>query len=124
MRQTCKAWFYARSACLSHQQPAYLSLPADVVMKKCPRPSAFHFPTPASSDQEALGAAIKEAMGMLDSAQKPVVIADVELIRFKLQKTFAGFLDNTGYPYATMMLGKSVLSEHHPQFIGQATFTY
>ena len=61
---------------------------------------------------------------MLDSAQKPVVIADVELIRFKLQKTFAGFLDNTGYPYATMMLGKSVPSEHHPQFIGQATFTY
>lgn len=106
------------SACLSQQQPVYVSLPADVVMKKCHRPSAFPFPTPAPSDQDALGEAIKEAIGMLDLAQKPVVIADVELIRFKLQKTFASFLDKTGFPYVTMMLGKTVLSEHHPQFIG------
>jgi TPP-dependent 2-oxoacid decarboxylase len=106
------------SACLSHQQPVYISLPSDVVMMKCNRPSAFLFPTPARSDQDALGEAIKEALGMLDKAQKPVVIAGVELIRFKLQKTFAGFLDKTGFPYVTMMLGKTVLSEHHPQFIG------
>jgi TPP-dependent 2-oxoacid decarboxylase len=106
------------SACLSHQQPVYISLPSDVVMMTCHRPSAFPFPTPAPSDQDALGEAIKEALGMLDTAQKPVVIADVELIRFKLQNTFAGFLDKTGFPYVTMMLGKTVLSEHHPQFIG------
>jgi TPP-dependent 2-oxoacid decarboxylase len=106
------------SACLAHQQPVYISLPADVVMMKCHRPSAFLFPTPAPSDQDALGEAIKEALGMLDTAQKPVVIADVELIRFKLQQALAGFLDKTGFPYVTMMLGKTVLSEHHPQFIG------
>jgi indolepyruvate decarboxylase len=106
------------SACLSHQQPVYISFPSDLVMMKCHRPNAFLFPTHARSDQDALGEAIKEALGMLDKAQKPVVIADVELIRFKLQKAFAGFLDKTGFPYVTMMLGKTVLSEHHPQFIG------
>lgn len=106
------------SACLSHQQPVYISLPTDVVMMKCHRPKAFLFPTPARSDQDALGEAITEALRMLDNAQKPVVIGDVELIRFKLQKAFAGFLDKTGFPYVTMMLGKAVLSEHHPQFIG------
>ena len=46
------------------------------------------------------------------------MIGDVELIRFKLQKEFAGFLKKTGFPYVTMMLGKTVLSEHNPQFIG------
>ena len=106
------------SACLSHQQPVYISLPADIVMMKCNRPNAFLFPTPAPSDQAALGEALKEALGMLAQAQRPVVIGDVELIRFKLQKEFASFLDKTGYPYVTMMLGKTVLSEHHPQFIG------
>jgi TPP-dependent 2-oxoacid decarboxylase len=106
------------SACLSHQQPVYLSLPADVVMMKCRRPNAFLFPTPARSDEAALGEAIKEALGMLENSRKPVVIGDVELIRFKLQKEFAGLLDKTGFPYVTMMLGKTVLSEHHPQFIG------
>jgi TPP-dependent 2-oxoacid decarboxylase len=106
------------SACLSHQQPVYISLPSDVVMMKCDRPKAFAFPAPARSDQAALREAIEEALGMLEGALKPVVIGDVELIRFKLQKDFAGFLDKTGFPYVTMMLGKSVLSEHHPQFIG------
>ena len=106
------------SACLSHQQPVYISLPSDVVMMTCHRPNAFLFPPPAPSDQDALGEAIKEALGMLDQAQKPVVIAGVELIRFKLQQAFACFLDKTGFPYVTMMLGKTVLSEHHPQFIG------
>jgi indolepyruvate decarboxylase len=106
------------SACLSHQQPVYISFPADVVMMKCDRPTPFLFPTPVHSDQDALAEAIKEALGMLEKAQKPVVVADVELIRFKLQKEFADFLDKTGFPYVTMMLGKTVLSEHHPQFIG------
>jgi TPP-dependent 2-oxoacid decarboxylase len=105
-------------ACLSQQQPVYISLPADVVMKKCPRPNAFHFPAPRRSDENSLGEAIKEAVGMLEKAQKPVVIGDVELIRFKLQKEFTGLLDKTGFPYVTMMLGKTVLSEQHPQFIG------
>jgi indolepyruvate decarboxylase len=106
------------SACLSHQQPVYISIPSDVVMMKCDRPYAFPFPRPVPSDPDALREALREALGMLDQARKPIVIGDVELIRFKLQKDFAGFLDKTGFPYVTMMLGKAVLSEHHPQFIG------
>ena len=89
-----------------------------MVMMKCNRPHTFHFPTHPRSDQDALGEAIKEAGKMLKKARKPIVIGDVELIRFKLQKEFAGFLDKTNFPYVTMMLGKTVLSEHHPQFIG------
>jgi indolepyruvate decarboxylase len=106
------------SACLSRQQPVYISLPADVVLMPCRRPDPFLFPNPAPSDPAALGEAVREALGMLDQAQKPVVIGDVELIRFKLQQEFAGLLDKTGFPFVTMMLGKTVLSEHHPQFIG------
>jgi indolepyruvate decarboxylase len=106
------------SVCLSHQQPVYISIPSDVVMMSCQRPQAFLFPPALGSDPDALGEAITEALEMLDKAQKPIVIGDVELIRFKLQQDFAGFLDKTGFPYVTMMLGKSVLSEQHPQFIG------
>ena len=105
-------------ACLSHQQPVYISLPSDVVTMKCSRPNPFLFPTHPRSDQDALGEAVKETVRMLDASQKPVVIGDVELIRFKLETEFARFLDTTGFPYVTMMLGKALLSEHHPQFIG------
>ena len=105
-------------ACLSHQQPVYISLPSDVVMMKCNRPGPFLFPPHHRSDPDALGEALKEAVNMLDKSQKPVVIGGVELIRFKLQKEFDCFLEKTGFPYVTMMLGKTVLSEHNPQFIG------
>jgi indolepyruvate decarboxylase len=87
-------------------------------MIKCRRPDAFLFPKPAPSNRDALGEAITEALGMLDKAQKPLLIGDMELIRFKLQDAFARLVDKTGFPFATMMLGKTVLSEHHPQFIG------
>src|SRR5664280_2424644 len=53
------------SACLSHQQPVYISLPADVVMMKCRRPTPFLFPAPAPSDPAALAEALKEALAML-----------------------------------------------------------
>ncbi len=106
------------SACLSHHQPVYISFPSDVVMMKCGRPDAFVFPKPAESDKAALEEALREALDMLDKARSPVVIGDVELIRYKLQKEFSGLLEKTGFPYATMMLGKTVLSEQHPQFIG------
>ena len=106
------------SACLSYQQPVYISLPSDVVMMKCNRPNAFNFPKHAPSDQNALVEAVNEAFGMLDKSRKPMVIGGVELVRFKLQKEFADFLEKTGFPYVTMMLGKTVLSEQHPQFLG------
>ena len=106
------------SACLSHQRPVYISFPSDMVTMRCKRPDDFVFPKPADSDPEALGEALEEALGLLEKAENPVVIGDVELIRFKLQKDFAGFLKKTGFPYVTMMLGKAVLSEHNPQFIG------
>ena len=106
------------SACLSHQQPVYISIPADVVLMPCQVPGDFPFPVDAGSDPATLNEAINEAIDMLNKARKPVVIGDVELIRFKLQNAFAGFLRKTGFPYATPMLGKTVLSERHPQFIG------
>jgi indolepyruvate decarboxylase len=104
--------------CLSHQQPVYISLPADVVMMECQSPQPFKFPAAAESDPKALAEAISEAAEMLNKAQQPLVMADVELIRFQLQTEFAALLEKTGFPYVTMMLGKAVLSEHHPQFIG------
>lgn len=106
------------SVCLCRRQPVYLSLPSDIVMKKCHRPGAFPFPRPAESDPGALEEALEEALAMLETAQRPLVIGDVELVRFGLQQDLAVLLEKTGFPFVTMMLGKTVLSEHHPQFLG------
>ncbi len=106
------------TACLTHHQPVYISLPSDVVDMPCNRPGEFVFPMAPCSDPEALREAIGEAHDMLQWARLPIVLGGVELIRLGLQREFAAFLDKSGLPFATMMLGKTVLSEHHPQFIG------
>jgi indolepyruvate decarboxylase len=85
---------------------------------KCDRPSPFSFPTPAPSDEDALREAVSEAVGLIDNARMPVVIGGMELKRFKLQKEFSGLLEKSGLPFVTTMLGKTIVSEHHPQFIG------
>jgi indolepyruvate decarboxylase len=105
-------------ACLAQQRPVYLALPADVVRMRCPAPGRFQLPPEPKSDEGTLDEALDEATDMLDGSDRPVVIGDVELIRYGLQDEFAGFLDKTGLPYATMMLGKTMLDETHPQFIG------
>jgi indolepyruvate decarboxylase len=106
------------TACLRHQQPVYISLPTDVAHLPCAPPLPFVLPEPAPSDPAALREAVDEAVAMLEGAARPVIVADVELIRFRLQADFAHLLERSGLPYATMMLGKAVLGESHQQFIG------
>ena len=106
------------SACLLQQRPVHICLPSDVVEMRCEAPKPFVFPKQPTSDQETLREALDEAVAMMNGAEKPVVIGDVELIRYRLEAEFARFLAKTGLPYATMMLGKTALDESHPQFIG------
>ena len=106
------------AACLSRQQPVYLSLPSDVVMMPCHRPGPVPETAQPPSDPEVLAEALSEAAAMLQDARLPIVIADAELIRFKLQHEFERFLEGTGLPFVTRMLGKAVLSEQHPRFLG------
>jgi indolepyruvate decarboxylase len=106
------------TACLVHQQPEYISLPTDVARMRCAAPKRLVLPGPLPSDPAALREAVDEAVTMLEGASRPIIIGDVELIRYRLQREFARLLEQTRLPYATMMLGKTVLDENHLQFIG------
>jgi indolepyruvate decarboxylase len=106
------------TACLEHQRPVYISLPTDVALMRCAAPEPFVLPEPAPSERAALREALDEAVAMLDGASRPIIVGDLELIRFRLQADFAHLLERSRLPYATMMLGKTILDENHPQFIG------
>ena len=59
-----------------------------------------------------------EAVQMLAAAQNPAVLAGVEIARLGLCPALEQFINATRYPFATTILGKSTLSERHPQFLG------
>jgi pyruvate decarboxylase/indolepyruvate decarboxylase len=105
-------------ACLLLKQPVYISLPMDVASHEVAAPSDPFVPPVFQSDRATLAEAVDASVAMLDKAEKPVILADVGVDRYRLQKELRELLATTGYPYATMNMGKGLLEETHPQFIG------
>jgi indolepyruvate decarboxylase len=104
-------------ACLRHKRPVFLELPRDMVDVPCSAPGELRPPVEAS-DADALKECIDEASALLNSARRPVVLAGVEIHRFALQDALLELVERTGFPVAATILGKSVLSEMHPQYLG------
>ncbi|QEH33129.1 Indole-3-pyruvate decarboxylase [Aquisphaera giovannonii] len=104
-------------AALRYKRPVYLELPRDQTHASQVGP---HRPTEGlpPSDPDALREAIDEAAALLSAARRPVILADVEIHRFRLQDRLIALAESTGMPIATTILGKSVISEAHPQFAG------
>jgi indolepyruvate decarboxylase len=55
---------------------------------------------------------------MINAARQPVILADVELHRFGLQSQLLRLAQKTNIPVASTLLGKSVIGEHHPFYLG------
>lgn len=104
--------------CLRRKQPIYISLPADVAAATIEAPSSALLALDYVSDPEALAEALETAVELLDGAKRPAVLADVGVDRYRMQGSLRSLLDASGYPWATMTMGKGVLEETHPQFIG------
>jgi indolepyruvate decarboxylase len=100
-----------------YKRPGYIELPRDLVhvVPEGPyRPVASE----AASNPEVLAEAVAEAERRLRAAQRPVILAGVEIHRFGLQEQLVAWAERTGLPITATLLGKSVVSERHPQFVG------
>jgi len=106
------------SACLRSKRPVYVEIPQDLVSKPCSDPGPFNVDTVIPSDKGALEEAVTEASEMLKSAARPLILAGVEPHRFGIRGELRALVDHTGYPFATTLLGKTVIPEKHPQFVG------
>jgi indolepyruvate decarboxylase len=104
-------------ACVRYKRPVYLELPRDRVDSK---PLSPYVPTtsPQVSDKDALAAALTEAAERLAAAKKPVLIAGIEVHRFGLQKLVVDLAEKFNIPMCATLLGKSVVSEKHPLYLG------
>lgn len=104
-------------AALRYKRPVYIELPRDVVrLSGIPhhRAAEMH----EESRPEALRAALAEAVAMVNGARKPVILADVEVHRFGLQDELLRLARRTNIPVAATILGKSVIGEQHPFYLG------
>lgn len=105
------------AACIRHKRPVYIEIPRDMVDQPCRVPLRRRSAA-ESSDPDVLAEAMAEAAAMLRKAKRPVILAGVEIHRFGLQGELLKFVERSGYPVASTLLGKSVISEVHPQYLG------
>jgi len=105
------------AACVRYKRPVFLELPRDRVLSV---PQHDHTPhvEHALSDPNALKEALNEAKESLRAAKKPVIIAGIELHRFGLQDQLVRFAEQNSIPICATLLGKSVVSERHPLYLG------
>jgi indolepyruvate decarboxylase len=102
-----------------YKQPIYIELPRDVANK----PLVYDVyklgtPTAPKSDPENLSEAIDEVTTWLKKAQKPVIMAGVEVARYGLGEKLVKFAERHNLPIVTEYLSKSVVPETHPLFAG------
>jgi indolepyruvate decarboxylase len=104
-------------ACLRYKRPVFLELPRDKVLAV---PSHEHTPLiqQPTSDNMALNEAIQETLTHLHAAKKPVIIAGIEVHRFALRDQILQFAERNNIPICATLLGKSVISERHPLYLG------
>ena len=104
-------------AALRYKRPVYIELPRDMVNV---HGIAHHAPMVIHEESEpnALNAALLEAAEKINQARQPVIVADVEIHRFGLQEALLELLEKTNIPFATTILGKSVVGEQHHGYLG------
>lgn len=105
------------AACVRFKRPVFLELPRDKVLVV---PNHEHHPLTEVhlSDPDALREALEEARESIKAARRPVIIAGIELHRFALQNQLLKFAEHNNIPISATLLGKSVVSERHPLYLG------
>ena len=100
-----------------YKRPGYIELPRDMV--DVVRPHRTRMPSLAElTDEAALAECIAEAAKILNRSKRPVILAGVEVHRFGLQDSLVELVNRLGIPVAATLLGKSVIGEEHPLYLG------
>jgi indolepyruvate decarboxylase len=104
-------------AAIQYKRPVYIEIPRDMV-KALGNPNYQSTSIPEFSNADVLAEALQEAVNLINVARQPVILAGVELHRFGLQEELLQLVEKTNIPVAETLLGKSVIGELHPKYIG------
>ena len=104
-------------ACLRHKRPVYIEVPHDMVDLEIPT-GAIAPAFPEESDPHTLAAALEETLSLIRAAKKPVILAGVELARYRFARIVLQMAERMNIPIAADLLSKSAVPENHPLYLG------
>jgi TPP-dependent 2-oxoacid decarboxylase len=103
--------------CLHLQKPIYIELPRNFVDASI-EPHQYQKQSTPKSAPEVLDEVMLEITEMLKRCKSPVIWAGHEILRLGLAKDLLQFAEKFNIPIVSSLLGKTVVSERHPLFVG------
>ncbi len=106
----------------AEQRPGYVEIHRDMVDREIEVPDDIikwdgylHF---HPSDQNKVGEAARETAQMFNASRKPVLIAGIEIHRYKVSAELVALAEKLGAPVFTTVLGKGAFPMDHPLYMG------
>ncbi|MFI5353304.1 MAG: thiamine pyrophosphate-binding protein [Candidatus Binatales bacterium] len=106
----------------AEQRPGYVEIHRDMVDREIEVPDEIiewdgrlHF---HESDARKVEEAARDTAAMFNAASKPVVIAGIEIHRYKASRDLVGLAEKMGAPVLTTVLGKGAFPMDHPLHMG------
>lgn len=117
-------------SCLKHKKPVYIEIPRNISIQQLPsttghtteilrHPLQPDFPksTPESR-AAAMQPLLEKIQKLLEQCRHPIIWAGHEILRHQLSKPLLIFAEKYQIPIVSTLLGKTVVDEHHPLFLG------
>ncbi len=104
--------------CWLLKRPVYIGIPTDISYKTIEvdaKPLNLNYPT---SNSDAVKEAVSRTAAFVRKAKKPVFLVDICAARHPMKSLILELIEKTGIPIATMNMGKGVIDESHPKFLG------
>ena len=106
----------------AEQRPGYIEIHRDMVDREIEVPAELiawdghlHF---YESDARRVEEAARETAAMLNQSRKPVLIAGIEIHRYKASRELVELAEKIGAPVLTTVLGKGAFPMDHPLYMG------
>jgi TPP-dependent 2-oxoacid decarboxylase len=106
----------------AEQRPGYIEIHRDMVDREIDVPAELiswdghlHF---YESDARRVEEAARETAAMLNQSRKPVLIAGIEIHRYKASRELVELAEKIGAPVLTTVLGKGAFPMDHPLYMG------
>jgi acetolactate synthase-1/2/3 large subunit len=99
----------------------HLELPEDIAEEQVAEP--FLFDPKAARRPAAEAKAIAQAVAMIEEAQNPLLLVGAGANRKRTSNMLEQFVELTGIPFICTQMGKGVIDERHPRYMGTAALS-
>lgn len=108
---------HALEVCHHEKRPVYIEIPQELVHAEVEVPE-HHMAEPVAVSEAAFDECLSELKQLLSQAKRPVLWLGADITRFGLTSELVAFAERHHIPMASALLGKTVVDERHPLYLG------